>query len=50
MPSVLVNPHSASTVATENGKITERFIENLGHYLDGRLNELSPILDKHRLY
>lgn len=50
LPNVLINPHSASTVDTENGKLTERFIANLGHYLDGNLAELSPVLDKKRLY
>lgn len=50
LPNVLVNPHSASTVVTENAKLTERFIANLGHYLAGELDQLAPILDKQRLY
>lgn len=50
LPNVLINPHSASTVDTENRKLTDRFIENLGHYLDGNLSEMSPVLDKKRLY
>ena len=50
MPNVLINPHSASTVATENAKITELFVRNLGHYLAGELDQMSPILDKQRLY
>lgn len=50
MPNVVVNPHSASTVVTENAKITERFITNLDHYLSGELDQLAPVLDKHRLY
>ena len=50
MPNVLVNPHSASTVDTENAKLTDRFIENLGHYLDGDLDRLAPVLDKGRMY
>jgi phosphoglycerate dehydrogenase-like enzyme len=50
MPNVLINPHSASTVATENTKITELFLQNLGHYLAGEVDQMSPILDKHRLY
>jgi phosphoglycerate dehydrogenase-like enzyme len=50
MPNVLINPHSASTVATENAKITELFVQNLGHYLAGEVNQMSPILDKQRLY
>jgi phosphoglycerate dehydrogenase-like enzyme len=50
LPNVLINPHSASTVVTENGKLTELFIRNLGHYLAGELDQMSPILDKQRLY
>jgi phosphoglycerate dehydrogenase-like enzyme len=50
MPNVLINPHSASTVATENAKITELFVRNLGHYLAGEVDLMSPILDKRRLY
>ena len=36
MDNVLVSPHSASTVATENAALTELFVENLARYLDGR--------------
>jgi phosphoglycerate dehydrogenase-like enzyme len=50
MPNVLINPHSASTVATENAKIAELFVRNLGHYLAGEVDQLSPVLDKQRLY
>jgi phosphoglycerate dehydrogenase-like enzyme len=50
MPNVLINPHSASTVVTENAKLAELFTCNLGHYLAGELDQLSPVLDKHRLY
>ena len=50
LPNVLVNPHSASTVDTENAKIVDRFIANMGHFLAGNLDELAPQLDKHRLY
>jgi len=50
MPNVLINPHSASTVDTENSKITELFIRNLEHYLNGELERMAPILDKQRLY
>ena len=35
MPNVLVSPHSASTVATENGLLTELFIDNLKRWLAG---------------
>ncbi|MDR1799993.1 MAG: D-2-hydroxyacid dehydrogenase [Bifidobacteriaceae bacterium] len=36
LPNVLISPHSASTVASENGKITDLFIDNLYRWLDGR--------------
>ncbi|MFN8664569.1 MAG: D-2-hydroxyacid dehydrogenase [Thermomicrobiales bacterium] len=49
-PNVLINPHSASTVDTENAKLTARFIENLRAYLDGRTGDMGPVLDKRRLY
>lgn len=49
-PNVLINPHSASTVDTENAKLTARFIENLRAWLDGRVGDLQPVLDKQRLY
>jgi len=36
MPNVLISPHSASTVARENERIVDVFIENLSRYLHGR--------------
>lgn len=50
LPNVLINPHSASTVSSENAKLTERFIANLRHYLDQDYGQLAPLLDKRRLY
>jgi phosphoglycerate dehydrogenase-like enzyme len=50
MPNVLVNPHSASTVDSENAKLTDLFIRNLGHYLDGEIDQMAPVLDKRRMY
>jgi phosphoglycerate dehydrogenase-like enzyme len=43
MPNVLVSPHSASTVDSENMRIVDIFIENLGRFLSGRklINEFS---------
>lgn len=40
MQNVLVSPHSASTVATENERITEVFCHNLRLFLDGRYDEM----------
>jgi len=50
LPNVLVNPHSASTAWGENARLTEIFIANLGHYLDGNLDLMSPRLDIARGY
>jgi glyoxylate/hydroxypyruvate reductase len=36
MDSVLVSPHSASTVSTENTAIVDLFLDNLSRYRDGR--------------
>jgi glyoxylate/hydroxypyruvate reductase len=36
MDNVLVSPHSASTVATENTRLTELFLDNLERLADGR--------------
>jgi phosphoglycerate dehydrogenase-like enzyme len=50
LPNVLVSPHSASTADSENGKLTDRFIENLGHFLAGEFDRMAPRLDTTRLY
>ena len=44
MPNVLITPHSVSTVAAENGRITDLFIDNLQRYLAGEplLNVFVP--------
>jgi glyoxylate/hydroxypyruvate reductase A len=36
LPNVLISPHSASTVAAENGHIVDIFLDNLDRYLAGR--------------
>ena len=36
MPNVIVSPHSASTVAAENGRIVDIFLDNLERFLNGR--------------
>ncbi len=48
MPHVLVSPHSASTSARENERITALFCDNLRRYLDSR--PLRNVLDVDRLY
>jgi phosphoglycerate dehydrogenase-like enzyme len=49
LPNVLVSPHSGSTADSENTRLTERFIANLGHYLDGDIDRMQPRLDTIRL-
>jgi phosphoglycerate dehydrogenase-like enzyme len=36
MDNVLVSPHSASTVATENARLTDLFLDNLARFTAGR--------------
>ena len=48
LPNVFVSPHSASTVAAENGWIAELFCENLRRYRAGE--PLLNVLDKGLLY
>lgn len=36
LPNVLISPHSASTVAAENGRIVDIFLDNFDRYLSGR--------------
>jgi len=48
MPNVLLSPHSASTVVSENAKLTELFCENLRRY--SRNEPLLNVFDRSRLY
>jgi phosphoglycerate dehydrogenase-like enzyme len=48
LPNVFVSPHSASTVAAENDRITDLFCENIHRYLAG--DPLLNVLDKELLY
>jgi phosphoglycerate dehydrogenase-like enzyme len=50
MPNVLISPHSASTVSSENAKITDIFCHNLRCYLDGRVADMRNVFDKRRFY
>ncbi len=50
MPNVLISPHSASTVARENERITDIFCHNLRCYLDGRSQEMRNLFDMSRMY
>jgi len=48
MPNVLISPHSASTVASENARLTDLFCGNLVRYLSGE--PLLNVFDRERLY
>jgi phosphoglycerate dehydrogenase-like enzyme len=43
LDTVLISPHSASTMVTENATLTELFIDNLGRYLRGE-----PLRNRYR--
>lgn len=44
LPNVMVSPHSASTVASENERIVDLFVDNLQRFLDDRplRNQFDP--------
>lgn len=48
MPNVLISPHSASTVGTENALLTDLFCENLRRYRRG--DRLLNVFDRELLY
>jgi phosphoglycerate dehydrogenase-like enzyme len=50
MPNVLISPHSASTVLTENAAITDIFVHNLRCWLDGRYDAMRNVLDRSLMY
>jgi phosphoglycerate dehydrogenase-like enzyme len=50
LPNVLVSPHSASTAASENGKITDIFCHNLECFLEGRVQDMRNLLDFKAMY
>jgi len=50
LPKVIISPHCSANAPRENERITDIFCRNLPLFLDGRLSEMSPVLDKHRLY
>lgn len=50
LPNVLISPHSASTVAAENTRITEIFCHNLRCWLAGDLASLRNRLDTTLMY
>ena len=50
MSNVLISPHSASTVAAENTRITDIFCHNLQCFVDDRFCDMQNMLDKGRMY
>jgi phosphoglycerate dehydrogenase-like enzyme len=48
LPNVLISPHSASTVDSENAALTDLFCENLRRYRRGET--LVNVFDRERLY
>jgi phosphoglycerate dehydrogenase-like enzyme len=50
LPNTLISPHCSANAPRENERITDIFIRNLPLFLDGRYDEMSPVLDKTQLY
>ena len=48
LPNVILSPHIAGGMEDYAARATERFVENLGRYLDGR--KLRNVVDKKRGY
>lgn len=50
LENVLISPHSASTVAEENERLTALFCRNLARFLEGRVRELENLFSVERGY
>lgn len=50
LDNVLISPHSASTVAEENERITELFCCNLERFLEGRIDKMKNRFNTERRY
>jgi phosphoglycerate dehydrogenase-like enzyme len=50
MEQVLVSPHCSANAPRENERILGIFLNNLELFFAGRVSEMSPMLDKSRLY
>ena len=50
LENVIINPHSASTAARENERLTALFAHNLRCFAAGRIEEMRNVLDVDRLY
>jgi glyoxylate/hydroxypyruvate reductase len=50
LENVIINPHSASTAARENERLTALFAHNLRCFAEGRTSDMRNILDLDKLY
>ncbi|MCA1666746.1 MAG: D-2-hydroxyacid dehydrogenase [Thermomicrobia bacterium] len=50
LENVIINPHSASTAARENERLTALFAHNLRCFAEGRITAMRNILDLNKLY
>ena len=50
LENVIINPHSASTAARENERLTALFAHNLRCFAEGRIAEMRNVLDLDKLY
>jgi len=50
LDNVLINPHSASTAARENERLTALFVHNLRCFAEGRTGDMRNVLDLDKLY
>jgi phosphoglycerate dehydrogenase-like enzyme len=50
LPNVLISPHSASTVTSENTAITDIFVHNLRCWMGGHVGAMRNVLDKTLMY
>lgn len=50
LENVLISPHSASTVAEENERLTDLFCFNLRHFLEGNTTEMKNKFNTERRY
>jgi len=50
LPNVLISPHSASTIVSENEAITDIFCHNIRHFLNGSQHAMLNVLNKTEMY
>lgn len=50
LPNLLITPHYAGTYPEHMARATELFLENLGHFVKGRIKKMKNVVDKKRGY